>query len=41
MDCVSKPPGEGTRTTDFAKLFADMSANCDYSDMKVAAEAKA
>jgi hypothetical protein len=42
LDVVSKPPEAGKPTTDFAKLFSDMSANCDYSDMetaKVAAQA--
>ena len=33
LDAVSKPPGEGAVTTDFKKLFSDMSANCSYADM--------
>ncbi|GAB4818937.1 hypothetical protein N2152v2_005983 [Parachlorella kessleri] len=36
IDVVSKPPGEGSPTTDFAKLLTDMPHNCDYSDMEPA-----
>lgn len=34
FDCVARNVGEGTPTVDFAALFAGMTKNCDYSDMK-------
>lgn len=33
IDVVSKRPGEGQVTTDFAALLAGMSQNCGYDDM--------
>mmetsp|Transcript_35747 Transcript_35747/g.89808 ORF Transcript_35747/g.89808 Transcript_35747/m.89808 type:complete len:288 (-) Transcript_35747:364-1227(-) len=30
IDLASKEPGDGSPTTDFAKLFTDMPRNCDY-----------
>ena len=34
IDCVARDPQDGEPTRDFAALFANMSRNCDYSDMK-------
>mmetsp|Transcript_8757 Transcript_8757/g.25223 ORF Transcript_8757/g.25223 Transcript_8757/m.25223 type:complete len:331 (-) Transcript_8757:188-1180(-) len=31
VDVTSKEPGKGPPTTDFQKLFAEMSSNCNYS----------
>jgi uncharacterized protein YbjT (DUF2867 family) len=34
IDCVARDVGSGSPTVDFAALFAGMTKNCDYSDMK-------
>jgi len=34
IDCVARNVGEGSPTVDFKALFAGMTKNCDYSDMK-------
>ncbi|PRW44340.1 NAD(P)-binding [Chlorella sorokiniana] len=41
VDLVSKEPGDGAPTTDFAALLRSMPKNCDYSLPKVAASATA
>lgn len=41
FDVITRPPGEGTPTTDFAQLLTDMSSNCDYSLPKVEANVAA
>lgn len=35
FDVITRPPGEGAPTTDFAHLLETMAENCDYSLPKV------